>query len=611
MATWKSENSMLTARGIEILNKVKAGIGSITITKIVAGSNRVPESRLYSMTQVSGTTKTLIITHEGYVENGSEISCYLTNAGFTENFELNQIGVFVSHPDYVEEQLYHISQCDEESPDIIPPFEDTPVTFGYSLFLEHANSSSITINVNPQSSTPYGLVDRHINAISESDFDSRLDLILEEMPPLSVKLVTVSFSSAHTVLGSTPKVLRIDKLSDTSATIQVVGHPTNAQEIVCEYFRAKSNGVWADWVRTYNTKFKPTPAEIGAALADYGLGESYGKPCTNLNMALEGGFYEYAKPSANKPTSSPGVVLVLPGNLGTVQIAVDSPGGIYLRRYDYSKWSAWSIASTKVVASTIDMETVTISANLPCPPTPGQELIFTASLDCDKSLQGLRLSYPDDNGATVVKFYTFVDAHNNPLSNVKAFVQGSLVQVLLDTSGKAYVLNATTNSHLEDRLPDLANTHVWKKYTGEPGGIAHLPVSSVTLAWRDPSSSFLKGGEVTYGTQVVITSEGKIGVSSPTTVCTFSSSSSDVSALLGKYVVATGASATTEEIDGIYYIPDDATLTPSTRSLIGKNVFRVAISEQVGYATGYPEAYPQNGKHSDNYWYVYHKHICE
>ena len=150
MATWKSENSMLTQVGVEILNKIKLGVGSITVTRVVAGSGRVSASQLFRQTAVSGTTKPMIITSKEIKETGSDISIYITNENFTESFDFNQIGVYVTHPEYDGEQLYHISQCEEEGFDVIPALDETPVTFEYSLFLEHGNSSSINLTVDPQ-----------------------------------------------------------------------------------------------------------------------------------------------------------------------------------------------------------------------------------------------------------------------------------------------------------------------------------------------------------------------------------------------------------------------------------------------------------------------------
>lgn len=149
MATWKSENSMLTQVGIEILNKLKAGIGSLTITRVVAGSGRVSPSVLFQQTSLSGVLKPMNITKQSSKGTGSEISIFISNENITEPFELSQIGIFVSHPDYDGERLYHISQCESEGIDVIPALSDTPVNFGYSIFLEHGNSSSLTLTIDP------------------------------------------------------------------------------------------------------------------------------------------------------------------------------------------------------------------------------------------------------------------------------------------------------------------------------------------------------------------------------------------------------------------------------------------------------------------------------
>lgn len=149
MATWKSENSLLTLKGIEILNKIKVGVGKITISRVVAGSGRVEESFLHAQTSVSGAQRVMVLSKSVALESGSEISVYITNEGFTEEFDINQIGVYVTHPDYDGEVLYHIAQCDANTHDTIPVLDDTPITLGYSLYLEHGNSSSIEIVVDP------------------------------------------------------------------------------------------------------------------------------------------------------------------------------------------------------------------------------------------------------------------------------------------------------------------------------------------------------------------------------------------------------------------------------------------------------------------------------
>lgn len=149
MATWKSENSLLTLKGEEILNKLSLGQGQITISRIVAGSGRVAESALYKQTSISGTQKNLIINDYKIEDTGTEFSFHISNEDFTEDFSLNQIGVYVTHPEYADEVLYHISQCDEVGADVIPAYEGNAVTLTYSLYLVHGNSSAISITIDP------------------------------------------------------------------------------------------------------------------------------------------------------------------------------------------------------------------------------------------------------------------------------------------------------------------------------------------------------------------------------------------------------------------------------------------------------------------------------
>lgn len=149
MATWKSENSLLTSVGEEIFNKLKVGQGAITISRIVTGSGRVAPSQLLKQTTISGVQKECTLNKANTSNVGSELSFIITNEGFTEPYSINQIGVYVTHPDYTGEQLYHISQCEEDDFDTIPPYSENAVTLDYSLFLVHGNSSSIVINIDP------------------------------------------------------------------------------------------------------------------------------------------------------------------------------------------------------------------------------------------------------------------------------------------------------------------------------------------------------------------------------------------------------------------------------------------------------------------------------
>lgn len=151
MATWRAENSMLTAKGVEILNKLKSGEGSITISRIVAGSESVSESKLYTQTEISGEIREMTLSRRKVLENGCEFTFYITNNNdeISKTYCVKQIGIYVEHSDYSGEVLYHISQCNDGEYDELPPLADTPIRLDYSLFLEHSNSNSIIVNLNP------------------------------------------------------------------------------------------------------------------------------------------------------------------------------------------------------------------------------------------------------------------------------------------------------------------------------------------------------------------------------------------------------------------------------------------------------------------------------
>lgn len=247
MATWKSECSMLTKRGIEILNKVKAGIGSITVTRIVAGSSRVAESLLANQTSMSGNTKDMTVSHvDSRSGAGSEISVYITNEGYTESFDLHVIGVFVTHEDYEGEQLYHISQCDESDFDHIPVFGETVITYGYSLFLEHGNSSSINITISPQ-----GMITRaEFDSYKESAFQVYSDstgVSLDTFTSFGSKKV---ISALHRPEGTSSSGIVWNILSfDKSCLIQHYLDVVSQKE----YHRVFVDDSWFPWVSEMTT----------------------------------------------------------------------------------------------------------------------------------------------------------------------------------------------------------------------------------------------------------------------------------------------------------------------------------------------------------------------
>lgn len=149
MATWKPTNSKLTEKGVEILNKVSVGSGKLQISKILAADGGVAESALYSSTSLAGTTHQMSLSKVVARLEGSEVSFYISNDGISSPFHLRQIGIFVSHPDYEGDVLFHISQCDEAGHDVIPVSDGNVTNYGYTVYFSHSNDVNVSFTVSP------------------------------------------------------------------------------------------------------------------------------------------------------------------------------------------------------------------------------------------------------------------------------------------------------------------------------------------------------------------------------------------------------------------------------------------------------------------------------
>lgn len=147
MATWSSDNVILTEIGQQILSKVQAGVGAITVTRIVTGGTIIPYAQLYKATSIPDIKQECTILSVSTDMKGSEISVSVSNDDLEESYSLYTLGIYVTHPDFEGEQLYFVAECDINNPDIIPLPSVTPATMYYSLYMVHENTSNVTITV--------------------------------------------------------------------------------------------------------------------------------------------------------------------------------------------------------------------------------------------------------------------------------------------------------------------------------------------------------------------------------------------------------------------------------------------------------------------------------
>ena len=166
MAVWSSNNIMLTQKGQELLSKVQAGIGQLTITRVVTGSGRVSTSSLFTQTEVSSIKQTMVVTKVTTMSTGSNLELQVTNANLSTSYNINQIGVYATHPD-MGEVLYMIAQCDEGTADIMPLPAVTPVTMNYMFYLIHGSATNLNITVDPAGLVSVATFNEHLEEFRE------------------------------------------------------------------------------------------------------------------------------------------------------------------------------------------------------------------------------------------------------------------------------------------------------------------------------------------------------------------------------------------------------------------------------------------------------------
>ena len=154
MATWSSDNVILTEIGQQILSKVQAGVGAITVTRIVTGGTIIPYAQLYKATSIPDIKQECTIISVNTDMKGSEISVSVSNEALEESYSLYTLGIYVTHPDFEGEQLYLVAECDTSNPDVVPIPSVTVATLYYSLYMVHNNTDQIIINVDTSGSLP-------------------------------------------------------------------------------------------------------------------------------------------------------------------------------------------------------------------------------------------------------------------------------------------------------------------------------------------------------------------------------------------------------------------------------------------------------------------------
>lgn len=214
MAIWNTSNILHTLEGRKVLSKVQAGVDKLTVTRIVTGSGRVNPAQLYNQLQVTEIQQEMSLLDVETDENGSSLEIQVSNLNLTQGYNLNQIGIYVSHPDFDNEVLYLIAQCDStptSTPDYIPTPDITPLALNFSMYMEHSGTTNVEFTINLAGMVTIAqfndLRDR-VEVLENNTYD--LTQRVESLEETRVKIPTIDLVSINHNLGRYPVVTVVE-----------------------------------------------------------------------------------------------------------------------------------------------------------------------------------------------------------------------------------------------------------------------------------------------------------------------------------------------------------------------------------------------------------------
>lgn len=148
-------------------------------------------------------------------------------------------------------------------------------------------------------------------------------------------------------------------------------------------------------------------------------------------------------------------------------------------------------------------------------------------------------------------------------------------------------------------LEELPNLNVWMKCSGNPA-LVETEVKDAILSYYSPSGVDA-WDNVSYADSIEV-KHGLINLVNPTTFQMTNSTNNDV--ILGKYIYSTHRKK-------FSFVPEDATITntlisTNNRMVVSKIVDFTTNGEKICYvASNTNDTYPENGKHTDGYWYIF------
>ena len=160
MGMWNS--AVLTNSGLNLMAQWVDG-AVLTIDKATAGEGTVNEAYLMGQTQLVAEKKQLSIVRQDRVANGVRIQMQCTNEGVSEEFTINQIGVW-AHLDDGASVLLSIYQDDTGV--LVPTNAEMPeYVFTFYAVLQVSNTGTLQVTLDASAVVTQGQLEAATAAI--------------------------------------------------------------------------------------------------------------------------------------------------------------------------------------------------------------------------------------------------------------------------------------------------------------------------------------------------------------------------------------------------------------------------------------------------------------
>lgn len=141
MGVWKSENTVITDAGMQLLADI-AGKGPLHLSRAVAGTDYTSPSELAEKTEISHVAMDLNFSEIGKDENRTAfVDVYLENSSVTEAFYHQQIGLYAKDLSG-NDVLFLVAQAD--SPDYIP-VKTAHVYITHRIFMKFSGNAQVEV----------------------------------------------------------------------------------------------------------------------------------------------------------------------------------------------------------------------------------------------------------------------------------------------------------------------------------------------------------------------------------------------------------------------------------------------------------------------------------